>query len=58
MSIPRPLQAIVVDRSHVSGMSAKARSLGPERLANKPAEFALLDRLLKLSLAHDRQLTY
>ncbi len=45
-------------RFYVSGMSAKARGLGPELIANKPAEFALPDRLLKLSLAHDRQFTY
>lgn len=45
-------------RFYVSGNSAKARGLGPELLANKPAEFALPDRLLKLSLSHDRQFTY
>lgn len=45
-------------RFYVSGMSAKARGLGPELIANKPAEFALPDRLLKLSLTHERQFTY
>jgi len=45
-------------RFYVSGNSAKARDLGPALIASKPAEFALPERLLALSLEHDRMFTY
>jgi len=45
-------------RFYLSGMSAKARGLGDELIANKPAEFAMPKVLLKLSLDHDRMFTY
>ena len=45
-------------RFYVSGMSAKARNLGPELIANKPAEFAMPTVLLKLALDNDRMFTY
>ncbi len=45
-------------RFYVSGMSAKARDLGPELIADKPAEFAMPEKLLKLSIEHDRMFTY
>ena len=45
-------------RFYVSGMSAKARGLGEELIADKPAEFAMPTVLLKLSLEHDRMFTY
>jgi predicted peroxiredoxin len=45
-------------RFYVSGMSAKSRGLGEADLAGKPAEFAMPDVLVRLSLAHDRMFTY
>ena len=45
-------------RFHVSGMSAKARGIGPEVLEGKPAEFAMPDVLVRLAAAADVVLTY
>ena len=45
-------------RFYLSGMSAKARGLGPEILENKPAEFAMPDVLVRLAAAADVTLTY
>ncbi len=45
-------------RFHLSGMSAKARGLGPEILAGKPAEFAMPDVLVRLAADADVTLTY
>ena len=45
-------------RFYVSGMSAKARGLGEADLAGKPAEFAMPNVLVRLSLSHDRMFNY
>ena len=45
-------------RFYVSGMSAKARGLTDADLAGKPAEFAMPNVLVRLSLSHDRMFTY
>jgi uncharacterized protein len=45
-------------RFYVSGMSAKGRGLAEQDLAGKPAEFAMPDKLVRLSLEHDRMFTY
>lgn len=45
-------------RFYLSGMSAKARGLGPEILADKPAEFAMPDVLVRLAAEADVVLTY
>lgn len=43
---------------HVSGMSSKARSVTDADLDEKPAEFAMPKRLVELTFAADRVLTY
>lgn len=43
---------------YLSGMSAKGRGLTDEDLKGKPAEFAMPNVLVKLSLEHDRMFTY
>lgn len=45
-------------RFYLSGMSARARGVTEQDLANKPAEFAMPSKLVQLSLAHDRMFTY
>jgi len=45
-------------RFYVSGMSAKARGLTEADLAGKPAEFAMPNLLVRLSLSHDRMFNY
>lgn len=45
-------------RFYVSGMSAKSRGVLETDLAGKPAEFALPNVLVRLSLEHDRMFTY
>ena len=45
-------------RFYLSGMSAKARGLGPEILAGRPAEFAMPDVLVRLAAEADVVLTY
>jgi predicted peroxiredoxin len=42
----------------VSGMSAKARGLNEDELADVKASFALPDKLVELTFACDRVLTY
>ena len=39
---------------YLSGQSSKARGVVQEDLAGKPAEFALPQVLIRLSLEHDR----
>jgi hypothetical protein len=43
---------------YLSGMSAKARGVTEDDLAGKPAQFATPAVLLRLTLEHDRVLTY
>jgi predicted peroxiredoxin len=43
---------------HVSGMSAKARGVTEEDLKGKPAQFAMPQVLVRLSLEHDRMFNY
>lgn len=43
---------------YVSGMSAKARGVTDADLQGKPAEFAMPNVLVRLSLEHDRMFTY
>ena len=43
---------------YLSGMSAKSRGMSEADLANKPAEFAMPNVLVRLSLDHDRVLSY
>lgn len=43
---------------YLSGMSSKARGLTDADLNGKPAEFALPNVLVRLSLEHDRMFTY
>ena len=43
---------------YVSGMSAKSRGVSEADLAGKPAEFAMPNVLVKLSLDHDRMFNY
>lgn len=43
---------------YLSGMSSKARGLTDADLNGKPAEFALPNVLVLLSLEHDRMFTY
>ena len=43
---------------YLSGMSAKSRGVTEADLANKPAEFATPSVLVRLSLEHDRVLSY
>jgi predicted peroxiredoxin len=45
-------------RFYVSGMSAKARGVADADLDGKPAEFAMPDVLVRLSLEADRMFTY
>lgn len=45
-------------RLYLSGMSAKSRGVTEADLSGKPAEFALPNVLLRLSLTHDRMFTY
>lgn len=45
-------------RLYLSGMSSKARGLSEADLSGKPAEFALPNVLVRLSLDHDRMFTY
>jgi uncharacterized protein len=43
---------------YVSGMSAKSRGITDADLSGKPAEFAMPNVLVKLSLDHDRMFNY
>ena len=43
---------------YVSGMSAKSRGVSEADIAGKPAEFAMPNVLIKLSLEHDRMFNY
>jgi predicted peroxiredoxin len=45
-------------RFYVSGMSAKSRGVTDADLGGKPAEFAMPNVLVRLSLDHDRMFTY
>jgi uncharacterized protein len=45
-------------RFYLSGMSGKARGLADAELSGKPAEFAMPNVLVRLSLEHDRMFTY
>jgi uncharacterized protein len=45
-------------RFYVSGMSAKSRGVSEADLSGKPAEFAMPNMLVKLSLEHDRMFNY
>jgi predicted peroxiredoxin len=43
---------------YISGMSAKARNIGEDALAGKPAEFAMPAKLVELAAAADVVLVY
>lgn len=45
-------------RFYLSGMSSKARGVTDADLSGKPAEFAMPNILIRLSLDHDRMFTY
>ncbi len=45
-------------RFYLSGMSSKARGVTDADLSGKPAEFAMPNVLVRLSLEHDRIFTY
>ena len=45
-------------RFYLSGMSSKGRGVTEADLEGKPAEFAMPNVLVKLSLEHDRMFTY
>jgi uncharacterized protein len=45
-------------RFYLSGLSSKARGVTDADLAGKPAEFAMPNVLVRLSLEHDRMFTY
>ena len=45
-------------RFYLSGMSSKGRGVTDADLGGKPAEFAMPDVLIRLSLDHDRMFTY
>lgn len=45
-------------RFYVSGMSAKSRGVTDADLGGKPAEFAMPNVLVRLSLDHDRMFNY
>ena len=45
-------------RFYVSGLSAKSRGVTEADLAGKPAEFALPQVLVRLSLEHERMFNY
>jgi uncharacterized protein len=53
-------EAIVADGGHfyLSGMSAKARGYDESLLADRPAEFAMPDVLVRLATAADATLVY
>jgi uncharacterized protein len=43
---------------YLSGMSSKGRGVSDSDLTGKPAEFAMPNVLVRLSLEHDRMFTY
>ena len=43
---------------YISGMSSKGRGVTESDLSGKPAEFALPNVLIRVSLDHDRMFTY
>jgi predicted peroxiredoxin len=43
---------------HASGMSSKARGLGPDQVGDVPVQFAPPDVLVRLTFEADRVLTY
>lgn len=43
---------------YLSGMSSKGRGVTDDDIKGKPAEFAMPNVLIKLSLEHDRMFTY
>ena len=45
-------------RFYLSGMSSKGRGVTEEDLRSMPAEFAMPEVLVSLSLEHDRMFTY
>jgi predicted peroxiredoxin len=45
-------------RFYLSGMSSKARGVTDADLSGKPAEFAMPNVLVRLSLEHERMFTY
>lgn len=45
-------------RFYVSGMSARSRGVSESDLVGKPAEFAMPNVLVRLSLEHDRMFNY
>ena len=45
-------------RFYLSGMSSKARGVTEADLSGKPAEFAMPNVLVRLSLEHDQMFTY
>ena len=45
-------------RFYLSGMSSKGRGVTEADLSGKPAEFALPNVLVRLSLEHERMFTY
>ncbi len=45
-------------RFYLSGMSSKARGVSESDLSGKPAEMAMPNILVRLTLEHDRVLTY
>jgi uncharacterized protein len=45
-------------RFYLSGMSAKGRGVTDADISGKPAEFAMPNVLVRLSLEHDRMFTY
>jgi len=45
-------------RFYLSGMSGKARGVTDADISGKPAEFAMPNVLVRLSLEHDRTFTY
>lgn len=45
-------------RFYLSGMSSKARGVMEAELSGKPAEFAMPNVLIRLSLEYDRMFTY
>ncbi len=45
-------------RIYVSGLSSKARGVTDADLAGKPAQFAMPNVLVRLSLEHDQMFTY
>jgi len=45
-------------RFYLSGMSSKARGVSESDISGKPAEMAMPNVLVRLSLEHDRMFTY